>query len=811
MVGFVYNITKKHTCVKFRQSTTSKVQWDNDYCRLFDDVFATESNPNGVVYLELEFSVYALPSEGKIGIAGASGTFEICLCKPASDYCVLRLYKNMTNSLWQSAQIKLDQKIRIRLELDVFTGKYFLYGSKFLITGNYDEQSVEFIDCFSLEKASSAFVNIHIWNANSETNTAVSKPIKAYSFSYKSSNRDDILVLRKYVPVTISTGALCFVEDNLSVGEETTSAMTVKNDTTSTGCTTTAIGCNEFTFDNITSLSIKEGAVIKLSDKDGNVIWDAEKHKYSNAYGIRWKTPTDAAPVVERIGNIDLHKTLPIQTKFRTCIVNHIDETVLYADPKDRRFFADAFKDQFMFKAANLASYTSPLDLECIPFGKPDYKVQCLGMTDDNAAMFLWTYVKIDNVVYYCQGVSQEEKTLTLKRITKVNPLDSEAQAGESFLMELGFVTNGYLGQIMVDTGGDFYLWSKEDTSTEQDQYNEVWISETKPAGIDSQLVERQFISADCVAVKTGEIAAHDYNFGIPNEMWGYLGNLDDGAAICCRNFTQELRGGNHDASNDVVMKPIAKESDLDLARCKTAQAKPEADRNLSSFRDSVDLNGMTGLHYVMYKAIFWLYAIEYGSFNMYQDAKDNVNGLKKGGLGQSVISKIREKLNSASWSEFNKAVPMNLCLSGIDVESEYSNDKTYTDEYDYTSPKSYRGLEWLFNDRNFFIDGCVSQYSKYTDFEDKTYSMNKAPSKGYATSLVLGTCAELWNKSSTTNVTNNIGFFNVGFPAVDIILKGIYYSDAYPTNAIFERCDVKEDYTDNKTGYVQTLLFSEL
>ena len=52
------------------------------------------------------------------------------------------------------------------------------------------------------------------------------------------------------------------------------------------------------------------------------------------AYGVEFDT-TVSSPTCKRIGNSDLHKSLPIQSRMRGCLLNDDGKVVEYLDPTD--------------------------------------------------------------------------------------------------------------------------------------------------------------------------------------------------------------------------------------------------------------------------------------------------------------------------------------------------------------------------------------------------------------------------------------------------------------------------------------------
>ena len=67
----------------------------------------------------------------------------------------------------------------------------------------------------------------------------------------------------------------------------------------------------------------------KISDHEDR-IWKLE----NQWYGIEWDTEV-SSPAVTRIGNMDLHRTLPIQSRMRGCLLDDDGKVVKYLNPKD--------------------------------------------------------------------------------------------------------------------------------------------------------------------------------------------------------------------------------------------------------------------------------------------------------------------------------------------------------------------------------------------------------------------------------------------------------------------------------------------
>ena len=67
----------------------------------------------------------------------------------------------------------------------------------------------------------------------------------------------------------------------------------------------------------------------KIQDHEDR-IWKLE----NQWYGIEWDTEV-SSPAVTRIGNMDLHRALPIQSRMRGCLLDDNGQVVEYLDPRD--------------------------------------------------------------------------------------------------------------------------------------------------------------------------------------------------------------------------------------------------------------------------------------------------------------------------------------------------------------------------------------------------------------------------------------------------------------------------------------------
>ncbi len=247
-------------------------------------------------------------------------------------------------------------------------------------------------------------------------------------------------------------------------------------------------------FSKVTTLQIPEGNVTKIEDKEGNILW-ASINKL--AYGVRWDSVNQATTACERIGNLELHKTLPIQSRFKVCI-HKGKEIQYYCNPNDSRFVEESKRNQFTYQGTDL-NITA---CDGLPAGvvscEENSAVKCKFVNKNlfSNYRFLYSYVLVQ---------SNTSEHTAVGRIVYIDPNKGEAYIDDSgdipysvytqgdkehpyyiydvladypefdtnCTVELGCSINGYDGEIGVDTGGKFYQWSVDKDGAG----NEVWQS----------------------------------------------------------------------------------------------------------------------------------------------------------------------------------------------------------------------------------------------------------------------------------------------------------------------------------------------
>ena len=361
-------------------------------------------------------------------------------------------------------------------------------------------------------------------------------------------------------------------------------------------------------FSKVTSLQIPEGNVTKIQDKEGNILW-ANISKV--AYGVRWNSVNQATTACERIGNLELHKTLPIQSRFKVCI-HKGKEIQYYCHPNDSRFRQDN-TGYVKTLPIVLLSETQPAIIE-----DTDTTVKIRHtITDDIFADYKYLYAFIK--------VYTDNTTGNVCRITKIDTTNKTAYLESNYTfesgdysVELGCSINGYDGEIGVDTGGKFYQWSVDNDGDN----NEVWQSLYKCVPY-AREIKRHIIGIDRACV---------LNVAFNDTKWGWIGSLESNTAVNVINYHTNLRGGTNNSSWDKYLG-------VDNFRCQLGKARTYLDlATMRSYSQKTDGGQM--LYKQIWEAIVWSYVIEYVDFEVKQAYTNSltIEGYHQGGLGNGVI-----------------------------------------------------------------------------------------------------------------------------------------------------------------------------
>lgn len=405
-------------------------------------------------------------------------------------------------------------------------------------------------------------------------------------------------------------------------------------------------------FSKVTSLQIPEGNVTKIQDKEGNILW-ANLNKV--AYGVCWNSVNQATTACERIGNLELHKTLPIQSRFKVCI-HKGKEIQYYCHPDDSRFRQDNtgyVKEMIVNELAEIESTVVSED-------ENSYGIRYT-ITDDVFSDFkyLYGFVKValsspteSSVICRIEKIDTDNKTAY---IYTTEPLNSGNRK-----VELGCSINGYDGEIGVDTGGKFYQWSVDNDGDN----NEVWQSLYKCVPY-AREIKRHIIGIDRACV---------LNVAFNDTKWGWIGSLEANTAVNVINYHTNLRGGTNTAT------AFDKYLGVDNFRCQLGKARTNLPlATMRSYSQKTDGGQM--LYKQIWEAIVWSYIIEYADFDVKKayNSELTTEGYHQGGLGDG----IDDGNDLANYNNNEKFTPNDYTLelgnnTGIKTRAARENQIAY-------------------------------------------------------------------------------------------------------------------------------------
>ena len=532
-------------------------------------------------------------------------------------------------------------------------------------------------------------------------------------------------------------------------------------------------------FSKVTAIEIPEGKVVEIEDNEGRVLWSALSDPNEYAYGIRWDhtvPDSQATTACERIGNLELHKTLPIQSKFATCIHQGTD-IKYWCDPNDSRFRKDntgyriVNERIWLYSATDAEKNAVPSDYS--PSATYDYTIQfpdeTLNKYEEAKLLvttykYLYAWIKINDV--------------NIARVNKVDTVNKKAYittesgvTGEAFTptLEFGCSINGYDGEISVYTP-KFYIWSVDKDGAG----NEVWISEKKCVDYAREGKAHLIGISSCPLLRTA----------MNDNKWGWLNTLSDNTSVSVVNYQPNLRGGTNNTSYDQY---------LGDNNFRTMLGKAASDIPLKTMRTYTQkIKGSQVLYYQIWNAIVWCYFIEYADFDVKKAFNSNLTseGYHQGGLGEGLIS-----INS--WNEYNSStpnVPIDYTLSAGNNTKLISKPSHSFDSFvqKQLNVPCYRGFNtFWYGDIWLNIENFISQYNSTSnkrkfyftdnpnnfsdDINNKEHIIEINPNlEGWAKEIAIGNNADLiTNKVSNTDNYINCYRFDNNDTSVHITFVG--------------------------------------
>lgn len=339
----------------------------------------------------------------------------------------------------------------------------------------------------------------------------------------------------------------------------------------------------------------RDGQVLMASNGKG--VWADLDVTDMLSYGVEWK-PNVADPVLTRVGNMNYHKSLPIQSGMKGCIYNPKEKKVIYwLNESDWRF-----RKEPLIKGVDLSN-----DVEFISFD--DITI----IPSLTAGQFVKAGDHIGRI-YSIEGTSVNVEWLE-------DLGDISAELTTITQLEIGSRLDGYDGEVFVYVP-EFYIksWDEADRRV-------VRISPTK---IDETWEHQP-------ALFMGAYRDTVLNT-VPEDM-GYLSTLEANTAISIANNAAYCRGGNNNSAYDEDEDVFKRQ----LGKCRTAIQR-------STFRTYTRKASKEIMSYRQYKNIlYWLWVIEYANFNSQAafNPELTAEGFHQGGMGPGLT-------NVSNWSDYN-------------------------------------------------------------------------------------------------------------------------------------------------------------
>lgn len=358
------------------------------------------------------------------------------------------------------------------------------------------------------------------------------------------------------------------------------------------------------------------------------------------AYGVQFDT-TVADPHLTRIGNMSLHKSLPIQSQLKGCIAQG-DKVIYWLNESDWRFRKEAVTQSVELTVTD-DTYTIVADV----FNTLQYDKQ---------------WVKVDGVACQISSIDTSTKTATLLANEDLKALSLESATKS---IELGAVLNGYDGTVRVYCPA-FYI-----KSVVNNNIVKVWLSTVK---IDDTYTYQPEILVD--AYRSTVLNT------VPENM-GYLSTLAMNSAISVVNTNTYCRGGGNRSANDQYLATDPFRTDLGKPRTNISRATMRTySRNANSQM----------LSYDQYKNIFyWLYVVEYANFNSQEayNATLTDGGYRQGGMGASITTMDK-------WNEYNGYYPLTPCGYGNTLGNRTGLVSLTIPEFTYGSDNTVRAAQTM-------------------------------------------------------------------------------------------------------------------
>ena len=442
-------------------------------------------------------------------------------------------------------------------------------------------------------------------------------------------------------------------------------------------------------------------------ESDGTAKWDDMSNLFTGleellAYGVEWDI-TVADPHLTRIGNMSLHKTLPIQSQLKGCIAQK-DKVIYWLDENDWRFKHNSVRDyseadKLLSNPNHEVQVTSNGNIYTVELDLSGEISEAYENTDTN---IVFTLVKENGPttnpssnIFGHLTVDKESEQATLvftlpDSESEYAPYLTNGWAYRGVRIGIGSRLDGYDGTVRVYCPA-FYIKSKSIGNKRQ-----VWLSTVK---IDNTWTYQHEILID--AYRSTVLNT------VPENM-GYLSTLPVNSAISVVNTATYCRGGGNSTTYDQY---------LETDPCRTGLGKPRTTGlNRATMRQYARKTGSYIMSYDQYKNImYWLYVVEYANFNSQEafNSELTAEGYRQGGMGPGVTT-----INGNYWNYYNGYTPLTPCgylneignnsgIKAMTLVTPTVSGGEPTQSYTFQVPR-WRGFDNPFGDIWTNLDGII-------------------------------------------------------------------------------------------------------
>ena len=454
-------------------------------------------------------------------------------------------------------------------------------------------------------------------------------------------------------------------------------------------------------------------SILKL-DETGKSVWE---DSMQGTYGVSWK-PNDSNPELTRVGNMDLHKTLPIQSGMRGCVVK----------------MKGGINIQYYLNSDDWA-WRAGIGVKITASGS-NYAI-----TDDVFA----TSIYLNKSIWIDKSYTGTITAINTSTKTATFTLSASVKTDDYYTMYLPSNLTGYDGEVMVEVPE---FWIK---SWDTDNRREVRVSDTK--------IDDTWQHQAKILVSPYHVSVLRY---VPTDA-GYLSTLSSKTFVSICNTNTYCRGNRDRSSYDSYLTTDPFKTDL--GKPVTNYARLEARKNCRK-------GGSELLSYNQYKRIlYWLYVIEYANFNCQATYNSELTseGYHQGGLGMGLTiltnGSYYNGSNAVTPNGFTNSLGNGTGIISKTINVPVSFGSSTTTAVTLQIPR-WRGIENPFGDLWTNLDGIIiqpntSSYRKVyvtdevdnyndTDYSSYTYiGQEYRGGDGYIKEWNLGSTAEMIPRSN--------------------------------------------------------------